>query len=263
MIIIGEKLNSSIKSVRAAIESRDADFIASLAQRQSKAGAAWLDINAATTADEIDSLVWMGEICRSVCDTPLCVDSPDPAAVGAALELLCGRCMINSITLEEARYNAMLALAKQYNAPLVALCMDDSGMPETVEDRVRIATALSERLIADGINADDIFIDPMLSPVGVVEGAGQAALEVIRQLSASLPTHLVCGLSNISYGLPARVNINRAFLIAAMTCGLDAAIADPLDTQLMRLAFAGEAMLGRDEYCENYIDAFRDGFFND
>ncbi|MBE6752994.1 MAG: methyltetrahydrofolate cobalamin methyltransferase [Ruminococcaceae bacterium] len=263
MIIIGEKLNSSIKSVRAAVESRDAAFVQDLARRQTEAGAAWLDINAATLPDEVDSLVWMGETCRAVCDTPLCIDSPDPAAVGAALERLGGGCMINSITLEENRYNAMIALAKQYDCPLVALCMDDNGMPETPEDRIRIAKALSDRLIADGIDPQKVFIDPMLSPVGVVETAGQDALAVIRCLSDELPTHITCGLSNISYGLPARPNINRAFAVAAMTCGLDSAIVNPLDTQLMRLVYAADAVLGNDEYCENYIDAYRDGFFDD
>lgn len=263
MIIIGEKLNSSIKSVREAIAARDAGFICDLAQAQDKAGASWLDINAAMLPDEADSLVWLGETCRTVSAKPLCIDTPDPEKAAYALEKLGEGCMINSITLEKARYDAMSALTVKYKSPLVALCMEDGGAPETVEDRVRIATALRDRLTADGIAPQNIYIDPMISPVGAVETAGADALAVISRLSATLDTHLVCGLSNVSYGLPARPYINRAFMVAAMAAGLDTMIVNPLDVQLMRLCLAAEAMLGKDEYCENYIDAFREGYFND
>ncbi len=263
MIIIGEKLNSSIKSVREAIAARDAAFIGDLAAKQDKAGASWLDINAAMLPDEADSLVWLGETCRAASGKPLCIDTPDPEKAAYALEKLGAGCMINSITMEKARYDAMSALALKYSSPLVALCMEDGGAPETVEDRVRIATNLRDSLTADGIPADSIYIDPMISPVGAVETAGADALAVISRLSGKLDTHLVCGLSNVSYGLPARPYINRAFMVAAMAAGLDAMIVNPLDVQLMRLCLAAEAMLGKDEYCENYIDAFRDGFFED
>ena len=140
--------------------------------------------------------------------------------------------------------------------------MDDDGMPETVGDRVRIAGTLFDRLTAAGVPAEDIYIDPMISPVGAVETAGVDALEAIRKVSG-FGAHCVCGLSNISYGLPARGWLNSAFMVAAIISGLDSAIADPLDKRLMRLVLAAEAVIGRDEYCENYIDAFRDGFFAD
>lgn len=261
MIIIGEKLNSSIKSVREAVAARDSEFIASLARRQTEGGAKWLDINAAMLPDEGDSLVWMGEVCRTVSELPLCIDTPDPAAARYAIERLGAGCMINSITLEGDRYAPMAALAAEYNCPVVALCMADGGAPDSVEERIRIATALRDSLTADGIPEGNIYIDPMISPVGAVETAGADALAVIAQLSSTLGTHIVCGLSNISYGLPARPYVNRAFLVAAIAAGMDAVICDPLDRELMRLALAAEAMTGRDEYCENYIDAFRDGFF--
>lgn len=263
MIIIGEKLNSSIKPVREATAARNAEFIGSLAKAQSDAGASWLDINAAMLPDEADSLVWLGTVCRSVCDTPLAIDTPDAQAAGFALEKLGGRCLINSVTLESSRYDAMSALAVKHGCPLVALCMDDGGAPETVADRVRISVALRDRLTADGVAESDIFIDPMISPVGAVETAGRDALSVISQLRAALGTHIVCGLSNVSYGLPARPYINRAFMVAAMAAGLDCMIANPLDIQLMRLCRAAQAMLGLDEYCENYIDSYRAGFFED
>lgn len=262
MIIIGEKLNSSRKSVAEAVKNRDAAFISDLAASQESAGAAWLDINAAMLSDEADSLVWMGEVCRSASSLPLCLDSPDYRVIEAALQRLGGKCMINSITLERERFDNMLRLTRQFGCPVIALCMDDDGMPETVGDRVRIAGTLFDRLSAAGVPSGDIYIDPMISPVGAVETAGTDSLEAIRKISG-LGVHTVCGLSNISYGLPARAWINSAFMVAAMVAGLDSAIADPLDRRLMRLVMAAEAMLGRDEYCENYIDAYRDGFFND
>ena len=262
MIIIGEKLNSSRKSVLEAVRDRDAAFISGLAEAQEKAGAAWLDINAAMLPDEADSLIWMGEVCRSVSSLPLCLDSPDHRVTETALMRLGGKCMINSITLEHDRFDNMLRLTRQFGCPVVALCMDDEGMPETVGDRVRIAGTLFDRLTAAGVPAEDIYIDPMISPVGAVETAGNDALEAIRKISG-FGVHCVCGLSNISYGLPARGWLNAAFMVAAIVSGLDSAIADPMDKRLMRMVLAAEAVLGKDEYCENYIDAFRDGFFVD
>lgn len=261
MIIIGEKLNSSIKSVRAAIAERNADFVKELAKKQAEGGAKWIDINAAMLPDENESLVWLGETCRGAVDLPLCIDTPNPAAARYAIEKLGGNCMINSITLDEDRYAPMVAVAKEFDCAVVALCMVGSGVPNTAEERINIAVKLRDALVADGIAEDKIYIDPTISPIGAVETAGADALAVISYLSANTKAHIVCGLSNISYGIPARPYVNRAFLIAAMAAGLDAAICDPLDRELMRLCLAAEAMLGRDEYCENYIDAYRDGFF--
>lgn len=262
MIIIGEKLNSSRKSVAEAVRARDEAFVSELARAQENAGAAWLDINAAMLPDEAESLIWMGEACRSASSLPLSLDSPDYRVIEAALQRLGGGCMINSITLEHDRFDNMLRLTREYGCPVVALSMDDDGMPETVGDRVRIAGTLFDRLTAAGVPAEDIYIDPMISPVGAVETAGSDALDAIRKISG-FGGHCVCGLSNISYGLPARAWINSAFMVAAIVAGLDSAIADPLDKRLMRLVMATEAVLGRDEYCENYIDAFREGYFND
>ncbi len=262
MIIIGEKLNSTRKAVREAIAARDADTIAAIAKAQDEAGAAWLDINAAMLPDEAQSLIWMGEVCRTVSSKPLCIDSPDYRATEAALMKLGKGCLINSITLEKERFDNMLRLAVEYDSPLIALCMDDGGMPETVDARVSIATTLRDRLVEGGVAADRIYIDPMITPVGAVETAGADALEAIKKISA-LGTHITCGLSNISYGLPARAYINSAFMVAAVAAGLDSAIVDPLDKRLMRLAMSIEAVLGRDEYCESFIDAFREGFFEE
>lgn len=261
MIIIGEKLNSTIKSVRTAIEERNEAFVANLANAQANSGAAYIDCNAAMLADEAESLLWLSNICASATSAPICLDSPDSEVIAYVLERN-NRCkMINSVTLEQSRFDGMSTLAKKYNTALIALGMDGDCMPESAEEKIQNATTLYSHLTEYGISPDAIYIDALVSPIGAVETAGADALEVIRMLRAKLDCHLTCGLSNISFGLPARKYVNRAMLISAMTCGLDSAICDPLDSELMRLVLAQEALLGIDEYCGEYIDAYRDGKF--
>ena len=141
--------------------------------------------------------------------------------------------------------------------------MDDSGMPETTEERVAIADKLITGLTAKGIDISDIFIDPMIRPVSTGSHYGTVALETIRSVRTKFPgVHITCGLSNISFGLPARKILNQAFLIAAMTCGLDSAILDPLDKRLMAYIYAAEALLGNDDFCMNYLEKYREGLID-
>ena len=154
----------------------------------------------------------------------------------------------------------MLELALQYKTGLVALCMNDEGFPEGAKRRIELALELVEKLTAAGVKRGDIYLDPMVRPIGSGEGYGKEALDAIQGIRAALPdVHIVCGLSNVSYGLPKRALINRTFLVAAMTAGLDAAIMDPLNRELMASLYAADALLGNDEYCVEYLGAFRDG----
>ena len=155
-----------------------------------------------------------------------------------------------------------MPLVVQYKTGIIALCMDDSGMPETVKDRVVIAERLVEKLTKEGVALSDIFIDPMVRPVGTGSHYGTVAIETIREVKKEYPEiNIACGLSNISFGIPVRKLMNQAFLIAAMAAGMDGAILDPLDKKLMSFIYAGEALLGTDEYCMNYLAKFREGFF--
>jgi len=192
---------------------------------------------------------------------PFCIDSPNPEAILAGLKAnKNGRPIINSITCEQARYDAVLPLVLEYNAGVVALCMDDSGMPETAEGRVAIARELIQRLTAAGVALGDIYIDPLVRPVGTGSHYGVAALDTIRCIKAEYPgVHIACGLSNVSYGLPARKVINQAFLVAATAAGMDGVILDPLDKKLMTSLYAIEAVMGLDEYCVEYLSRFRAG----
>lgn len=262
MIIIGEKINSTLKAVRPAMENYDAAVIEDLAKKQYEAGATFIDVNAGMFyADEPERLEWLVKTVQGVVDAPLAIDSPNPKALEQALKAnKNGKPIINSITDEKERYEAVLPLVVEYKTGIVALCMDDTGMPETVEDRVIIAERLIEKLTKQGVKLDDIHIDPMVRPVGTGSHYGIVAIETIRKVKTEFPeVHITCGLSNISFGIPARKIMNQAFLIAAMAAGMDGAILDPLDRKLMTFLYAGEALLGRDDFCMNYLMKFREG----
>ncbi|MDR1600631.1 MAG: dihydropteroate synthase [Oscillospiraceae bacterium] len=262
MIIIGEKINSTLKAVRPAIEKYDAAAIQSLAKKQADAGAAFIDVNAGMFhGTEPERVAWLVETVQAVTDKPFSIDSPSAEAVAAALKVnRNGQPLINSITDEKARFDAILPLALEYKAKLIALCMDDTGMPETADGRFAIAERLIAKLTGAGVPLSDIYIDPLVRPVSTGPRYGVAAIETIRRVKTEYPdAHIACGLSNVSFGLPARKLVNQAFLVAAMAAGMDGAILDPLDTKLMSLIWAAEALLGIDEYCLEYLDKFREG----
>lgn len=262
MIIIGEKLNSSIPKVNEAISNQDEAFVHNLARSQEESGAQYLDINAGMfVGNELKNLSWLMRAVRDASSLPLVIDTPDPAVAREILPEYTGeKPILNSITLEESRYRPMLELALQYKTGLIALCMNDEGFPEGAQRRIELALELVEKLTAAGVERGDIYLDPMVRPIGSGEGYGKEALDAILGIRAALPdVHIVCGLSNISYGLPKRSLINRTFLVAAMTAGLDAAIMDPLNRELMASLYAADAILGNDEYCIEYLGAFRDG----
>lgn len=264
MIIIGEKLNSTNKAARAAIDSRDASFVHDMAKKQLDAGASYIDLNAGMfVEDEPEKLEWLARTAQEAVDAPFSLDSPNPEALEKALKIIKAKPIINSITLEKERYDTILPLVLEYNTRVIALCMDDGGMPETTEERVAIADKLIAGLTAKGVDISDIFIDPMVRPIGTGSHYGIVALETIRRVRSEFPeVHITCGLSNISFGLPARKVINQAFMIAAMTCGLDSAILDPLDKRLMAYIYASEALLGKDDFCMNYLAKFREGLID-
>lgn len=262
MIIIGEKINSTLKAIRPAIESYDAATIQDIAKKQYEAGATFLDVNAGMfTEDEPERLVWLVNTVQEVTGAPFSIDSPNPKAIEAALKANKNpKPIINSITDEKERYNAIMPLAVQYNTGIIALCMDDTGMPETIDERVVIAERLIEKLTKEGIALEDIYIDPLIRPIGTGSHYGIVAIETIRKVKTEFPgVHIACGLSNVSFGIPARKLMNQAFLVAAMAAGMDGAILDPLDKKLMSFVYATEALMGLDDYCMNYLTKFREG----
>ncbi|HPT78745.1 MAG TPA: methyltetrahydrofolate cobalamin methyltransferase [Candidatus Atribacteria bacterium] len=262
MIIIGERINTSIKAIRPAVENMDAATIQEVAVKQAEEGAHYIDVNCGTFPyKEPDLLKWLVNTVQEVTDLPLCIDSANPEALRAALSVYKGaKPIINSVTAERKRFDSVFPLVKEFNTSIIALCMDDDGMPETAEQRVRIADWLINTMTKGGVDINDIYIDPMVRPVSTGTHYGIVALETIRRVMAEFPgVHTTCGLSNISFGLPARKLINQAFLISAIAAGLDSAILDPLDKRIMSFVYYAELLQGRDDFCMNYLTAFREG----
>ncbi|MGE5530104.1 MAG: methyltetrahydrofolate cobalamin methyltransferase [Patescibacteria group bacterium] len=259
MLIIGERINTSRKAIAPAVAARDAAFVQQEAKSQVEAGAAYVDVNCGTlVTEEPEVLEWLVRTAQAAVDAPLCLDSPNPVALERALKAHKGRAMINSITAEKDRWNKILPLVKEHRTRIIALTMDDEGMSESAEERFKVGVRLIDGLVKNGVDLDDIFIDPLVRPVSTGTHYAMVVYETISRLRREYPgVHTVCGLSNISFGLPARKLINQTFLVQAMQAGLDAAIVDPLDKRLMSLIHAAEVLLNRDEYAMNYLAAFR------
>jgi cobalamin-dependent methionine synthase I len=261
MIIIGELINASRKTIKAAIETRDAQTIQQVAKGQADAGADYIDVNAGVFADkEPEYLKWLVETVQQVTDTPCAIDSPDPKAIEAALSVHRGTPMINSISLERERCGELVPIIAGTGMKVIALCMSDAGMPYTVDDRMEIADALVNTLLKNNIAVENIFVDPLVQPLSVDSIFGMAFIDAVERIMATFKgVHTACGLSNISYGLPARKQINQAFMTMAIAKGLDGAIVNPLDRQMMASIITAEALAGRDAYCMNYLKAYRAG----
>lgn len=261
MLIIAERINASRKQIAQAIAAGDRDFIQGEAKGQSQAGSHYIDVNAGTfVGEEAEKLKWIVEAVQEVTELPLSIDSPDPEVIRAILPLTKKTPIINSITLEPSRIEGILPLVVEHKTKIIALCQAEQAMAETTEDKVRLAGRLVEKLTGAGIPLDDIYIDPLVYPLSTNPQSAGATLEAIREIMKKFPgVHTVCGLTNVSYGLPARKLINRAFLAAAITMGLDSAIIDPTDRQLYAMLKAATLVVGKDDFCMDYICAFREG----
>ncbi|MCL2060138.1 MAG: dihydropteroate synthase [Oscillospiraceae bacterium] len=260
MIIVGEKINSSNKTVQAAIEGRDTPFIVGLARAQRDAGADYVDLNAGIySADEAERLEWLVAAIQGQVDVRFSLDTSNSTALRLALAAnRNGKPLINSITAQKARFGATLPLVLEYNASVVALCIDDAGLAGTADGRIKTADWLVESLTRGGVEIADIYLDPVVLPAGTSPGAAAVAVETIAQMRKRWPdVHIICGLSNISYGLPARSLMNRTFFAAAAFAGLDSVILDPLDRPLIDAIYAAEALTGADDYAMEYIKKYR------
>ena len=259
MIIVAEKINTSRKRIEEAVRNRDAAFIIQVAREQAEAGAHFIDVNAGTFVDqETDYLCWLVETVQSEVDLPLALDSPNPRSLSEAIRRHKGEPMINSISLEEDRFQSLLPVITSHPCHVVALCMAQTSMPTSVEERVEVCTELVKKLTDAGIPIERIYVDPLIQPVSVDTNMGLAALGAIKKIMQNFPgVNTICGLSNISFGLPERRIINRNFLTLCISYGLSAVILDPTDKQLMTALLTTEMLVGRDEYCQNYIEAYQ------
>jgi 5-methyltetrahydrofolate--homocysteine methyltransferase len=259
MLIVGELINASRKKIRAAIEDQDKDAIQQIAVQQFENGADFIDVNAGVfMGKEAGYLKWLVTTVQEELEAPCCIDSPDPQAIEAALSVHKGTPMINSISMEKERYDALMPIIAGTDYKVVALCMSDAGMPETAEARLTIAEELINNLVKNNVALENIYVDPLVQPLSTNDNYGTEFLTSIEMIMSRFPgIHTVCGLSNISYGLPERMLLNQTFMVMAITKGLDGAIVNPLDNKMMAAIVTAQTLAGKDEWCAEYLQAYR------
>ena len=262
-VLIGERINpTGRKRLSAALEEGNLEIVHLEAEAQVQAGADVLDVNVGVvTVDEVALLPRAVRLVMETVEVPVCIDSPNVEALRAALEVHKelapeGKPLINSVSGEEARLEQVLPLVAEYKAAVIGLVMDDDGIPPTAEKRLAVARKIVERAEAMGIPREDVVIDCLALTVGADSRAGLTTLEAIRMVREELGVNMTLGASNVSFGLPEREVINRAFLAVAIQSGVNCPIVDP--AKVRPTILAADLILGRDEYSMRYIKGYRE-----
>ena len=262
MYVIGERINGMFADVKKAIQTKDAQVIQQLAQRQMAAGAWALDVNVGpAVADAAGAMLWLVETIRQVTDAPLAIDTAKWEIMSAIVPQVPGEVVINSSKADPEVAGRYVALAVEHHARLIGLTIDADGVPGNVEKRVELGAQLVALAMDGGLDIDRLFIDPIILPVNVAPKTPRHCLQAIAQIRAFAdpPPHLLLGLSNVSQRCANRGLINRTYLAMCMACGMDSAIMDPLDTELMDTAVTADLLNEKMIYCDAYLDAARRG----
>ena len=264
MIIIGEKINGSIPAVADAIARRDAEFIKARALAQEEAGATFIDCCASVPEEvELETLKWMIESIEEATDLPIAVDSPSAGILAEAYKFCSRPGLINSVSGEGDKIDKIFPiLAENKGWQVIALLSDDTGIPKNAADRLKVFDKIMAKAKEYGIAPSRIHIDPLVEMLCTSENGIETNIEVITTVRERYPSiHITAAVSNISFNLPVRKMINLGFTVLAMNAGLDSAILDPTNRDMMGVIFATEALLGLDDYCVEYIGAYREGLF--
>jgi 5-methyltetrahydrofolate--homocysteine methyltransferase len=259
-VMIGERINPTGRKILAA-EMGSGDFtrVEADARAQVAAGAHMLDVNAGIPlADEPAILAKAVQLVQSVTDVPLSIDSSIVAALAAGLSVYKGKPLVNSVTGEEERLEAVLPLVKKYGAAVVAISNDETGISEDPDVRFEVAKKIVHRAADHGIPVSDVVVDPLVMPIGAINQACVQVMHLLRRLRTELKVNTTCGASNIGFGLPAREGITAAFLISAMGAGMTSAIMNPLHTEIVRAIMGADVMMGHDPDCVRWIRKFRE-----
>ena len=253
--LIGERINpTGRKALAAELADGNLERVKSDALAQVAAGAAVLDVNAGIPmVDEPALLAEIVKLVQSLTDVPLSIDSSVAEALASGLEAYKGKALVNSVTGEEERMEAVFPLVKKHGAAVICLTMDDDGIPDSAEKRLNVAKKILKRAQDHGVAVEDLVIDPLVLPVGATPKAGRIALDTIRMVRTELGVNMVCGASNVSFGLPNRPRINSAFLSMTIGAGITSVIANPLDKESLTGVLAGDLLVGNDEHCMNWL----------
>lgn len=302
MIIIGEKLNGAIPSIQEAITKKDEALIRQRAVLQADAGADFIDVHASRDQGETEILGWMIQQVQAVTDVPVCIDSPDPRVCVEAIRFCNKEGLINSVSMEKNKTDIVFPAIADTGWQCVALlCSDKYGIPQSVEQRMEVMDEIMAKAREYGIAPERLHIDPLVEAIATNEESFHMFSECCRQIREKYPeVHITSGLSNISFGLPSRKTMNLAFLGKAVTAGMDSAIMDPSNkdmigmiqaaegketeekyAEMLRVAlgeqepredapyhrdlagmkYAAACLNGEDDFCLEYIDAFNEGEF--
>lgn len=261
MIIIGEKINGSIPRVKRAIEEKDEVFISNLAVRQAGAGADYIDLCAGTVPEnEVEALTWLIKIVQEAVEIPLCIDSPNHRIIESVFKHVKAPGIINSVSEEEGKIETIYPMIQGTEWKVIALTCDKSGIPSDVQGRVEITKKIVEKAEDYNITPDRIHIDPLVMALSTDNSSFLKFIDTLSFIKKLYPTiNVTSGLSNISYGMPLRKTVNQSFLTIAAYAGMDSAIMDPCNKEMMAALLATKALLGQDKYCRNFTNAYRKG----
>jgi 5-methyltetrahydrofolate corrinoid/iron sulfur protein methyltransferase len=260
MFVIGERINGMFDDVARAIRQSDKAAIQDLALKQIEAGADALDVNVGPAAEHpLGAMEWLVKTIGEVTDVPLAIDTPKFEVMEAGLKLCKSKAIINSTSGDREKLERLLPLVKEYNASIIGLTMNKSGIPKNTESRAEIAAQIVTRAQEQGIEMSELYIDAVILPVNVAQDHSKEVLETIRQckLLCDPPPQTILGLSNVSQKTLNRALVNRTYLVMAIASGLDAAILDPLDKDLMNSMITAELLMGKQIYCDNYLEAYK------
>lgn len=260
MILIGERINAGFKDIARAIRERAKEPIQAWARRQAAAGADYLDLNIGAVSKDPRDMAWLVQVVQEAVPTAIAVDSTQPEILRAGLEALDGRpALVNSTTAEDEKLAKIIPLAVEYNASLIGVVSDERGSPQDVARRVENAAKIFAAATEAGLTPDRIFLDPILMPIRFMQDQAKKVLEAIREftLLSDPPPHISVGLSNISSGAKERRLFTRTFLVMAMAVGLDAAICNVLDEDLMAAVATAKVILNQEIYSDDYLKVWR------
>jgi 5-methyltetrahydrofolate--homocysteine methyltransferase len=258
--VIGERINpTGRKKLAAEMAAGDFSTVERDTVAQVEAGARMLDVNAGIPlADEPAILAKTIQLVQSLTDAPLSIDSSIVAALEAGLAVYKGKALVNSVTGEEERLEAVLPLIKKYGAAVVAISNDETGISEDPDVRYAVAKKIVERAQDHGIKKEDVVVDPLVMPIGALGGAGRQAFAIVRRLREELGVNTTCGASNISFGLPNRHTMNGVFLAMAAGFGMTSAILNPLHEEEMGCIRAADVLNQHDPNCRAWIKKYRE-----
>ncbi len=254
MIFIGERINTGFKDIKQAVTDKDPAPLAEWARKQTAAGATYLDVNlGAVSADPAD-MCWMVDTVQQAVETPVCIDTNKPNILAEAIKVARPGALINSTTAAPEKLDVMMPIAAEHNACIIGLVMDESGTPKTADKRVENAGMIIAKAMELGMEPDRVFLDPIVMPLKYMQEQATHILDATRQfgLFSDPPPHVVCGLSNISNATTHKSLINRIFLAMAIANGMDAAICDVMDTDLVNAALTAELVMNRQIYADSY-----------